>query len=54
MTVCTYPWAQIAEVSTIVGEMRLPPQKVPPSMRRAAWCGNWPGVAGWPFTIFGA
>ena len=53
MQVLTDP-VQCAAVSIQVEQMRLPPQKDEPPIISAAWYGNWPAVACWPPTIFGA
>jgi len=50
-TYCALP--QCAAVSTQVGQISTPPQKPELFIITAAWCGNWPGTAGWPPIIFG-
>jgi len=54
MTVHTDPWAQCAAVSTQFVEIRLPPQELRPSIRRAAINGNSQGCGCQPPIIFGA
>jgi len=53
MSACTYAGVQCAAVSTQLPEIRLPLQKDERPIRMAAWCGNWPSIAGRQFTICG-